>query len=109
MKFFKLFKKELKELLTVSSIIGLFAGVLVFVLLGNVMGDISQKHEESSKSVVICDQDNSALSKSAITAIESAKVKVNLITGTDDKALVAKAYDFDKHKSVLVIPKGFEA
>ena len=38
MKFFSLFKKELRELVTLQTILGVAAGMLIFLLLGTSWG-----------------------------------------------------------------------
>jgi len=107
MKFFNLFKKELRDLLSIQTLAGLFAGVLLFMLLGNFMGGMGDTLKEQQGSAVICDQDQSQTSKLAIKSLEETGLKVYLIEGTQPTDLIKKANKFDKHSCVAVIPKGF--
>lgn len=107
MKFFNLFKKELRDLLTIQTLAGLFAGALLFMLLGNFMGGMGETLKEQQGSAVICDQDQSETSKQAIKSLEEKGLEVYLIEGTEPTDLIAKANKYDKHTCVAVFPKGF--
>lgn len=108
MKFFKLLKKELVELLSVQTLVGLVVALVMFMVLGNVMGGIGEKVEKSNSSVVVCDLDNSATSKEALSWLEAGGFKIDLIEGESDTALLQKASELD-HDVFLKIPSGFEA
>lgn len=108
MKFFKLFKKELREIITFQSLIGIVIAVAAFMLLGQVMSGIGEEMNEKLGSAVVCDQDQSALSKQSIKSLEDSGLKIYLIEGTNPKELIDKAFQYDEHICVAVIPKGFE-
>lgn len=108
MKFFKLFKKELKDLITLQTLIPLVIFVGIFMLIGNLMSNIGEDINDKMGSAVICDQDQSELSKQSISMLEKAGLKVTLIQGTEPKDLINQAYKTDGHTCVAVIPKGFE-
>lgn len=106
MKFFSLFKKELRELVTLQTILGVAVGMLIFLLLGNVMGNMGEELSEKMGSVVIADLDGSQMSESSMAALESAGFEVHTIEGGSDIEMIkaAKVYD---HSSLLVFPAGF--
>lgn len=106
MKFFKLLKKELRELLTVQTIIGLVVGVAMLMLLGNVMGGIGEKMEKTGSSVVIADLDKSAMSTESIKWLEEDGFTIVFTSETDPKKQLELAAASD-HVALLVIPKGF--
>ncbi len=108
MKFFKLFKKELREIITFQSLIGIVIAVAAFMLLGQVMSGIGEEMNEKLGSAVVCDQDQSALSKQSIKSLEDSGLKIYQIEGTNPKELIDKAFQYDEHICVAVIPKGFE-
>lgn len=109
MKFFKLFKKEIKELITLQSVISLIVGVGALMLLGQAMSGIGEDMESKMGTVVIADLDNSQLSQQSIEVIEKSGTKVHKIDYTTPEDAIKKANELDKHTSVAVIPKGFEA
>lgn len=108
MKFWKLFKKELKDLMTIQTLLSLILGVGIFLLLGNVMSDVGEDMQGKMGSAVICDQDQSQLSKQTIAILEQEGLKIVQIQGSTPAELIQKAYETDEHTSVAVIPKGFE-
>lgn len=63
MKFLVLFKKELREILTVSTIVGVLASMLIFLLLGQVMSGVTQDMSSKAQAVVVSDADQSDLSR----------------------------------------------
>lgn len=118
MKFFNLFKKELRELLTPTTIITTIGIMLILVFVGEAFGGIMGDVIEEASQVTICDQDNSEISKSIIKALTVSKVNeetglpeeydeelVNLVTlESDDYAKELKRL---KENHVLIIPEGF--
>ncbi len=107
MKFFKLFKKELKELITFQAIGGLLVGALMFVLLGSVMGNIGEEMSKNAGSVVIVDNDKSAITSQSIEALKASGFEVTIIEGDNNVELSKKASELG-HNSLLVFPKGFQ-
>lgn len=108
MKFFKLLKKEIMELLTFQTLIGLVVALVMFIVLGNVMGDIGEKANRSNSSVVVCDLDKSDISAEAVGWLAESDFAVTVIEGANDVELLQKANEND-HISFLKIPAGFEA
>lgn len=105
MKFFKLLKKELRELFTFQSIISMLAGVLAFIVLGNVMSGIGENISKKMGSAVVYDMDQTAYTKQCLESLDG--LTIHQISGDSPIDLIAKAKAFDEHTSVLVIPKGF--
>lgn len=108
MKFWSLFKKELRELMTPQALMGLVVVVLIFLLLGQVMGGVTKEMSEKAGVVTLVDQDGTALSRKAADAVRRSGLTVNAIQGADDAALMTAA-EKAGHNSYLVIPKGYEA
>lgn len=106
MKFVNLFRKEVRELMTVQSILGILVAVIIFALLGQVMGNATSDMVEMMGSVVVCDEDQSEESRQAIDGLKTAGYQVDLIHADSDIALIEEAEKYD-HKSVLVFPDGF--
>ncbi len=106
MKFYSLLRKEIKELMTVQTLISLFLTLGIFYIIGNVMTGVTDDLDKKSKTITICDQDNSAFTKSVMTALKSQKditVKEVKLNSTDYQKEI-NDLDID---SVIVIPKGF--
>ncbi len=108
MKFWSLLKKELRELLTLQTLLGLLVGVVVFFLVGQFMSGIGNEMQEKMGSVVVADLDQSELTVQIKEHLKTSGFEVDEISGGTDAELVnaAKAYD---HSTVLVIPEGFAA
>lgn len=107
MKFFSLFKKELKEMLTVQMIVSMVVSIGLFMVLGNVMGDITEKATEKADSVVICDMDETETSKGIVDMLKASGMEIIEINGETDIELSKKAKE-QEYSSLLVIEKGFE-
>lgn len=108
MKFFNLFKKELRELVTLQALVSVLICLVVFTLLGKVMEDIGGDITSKMGSVVLADEDQSGLSKQAVDLLTAAGFEVTELSPADDVSLVEQAESYD-HTSVLVIPEGFAA
>lgn len=106
MKFYSLLRKEVKELMTIQTIISLFLSLAIFYLIGNIMGNVTSDLEEKAKSIVICDQDQSDFTKALISELKKEKdIKVKEVTlKSDNYQEELKKLDLE---SVVIIPKGF--
>lgn len=118
MKFWNLFKKELRELLTPQTIVTTIGIMLLLVFVGNAFGGVMGDAIEEASQITICDQDGSEISKEIIKALTVSKVNkdtglpeeydedlVNLVElESDDYAKELKRLG-ENH--VLVIPEGF--
>ncbi|MBR6103207.1 MAG: ABC transporter permease [Ruminococcus sp.] len=109
MKFMNLFKKELREMVTVQMIAILVMIYLGMTLLGNVMEKQVEKVAKDSAKIVICDQDNTDFTKAVIelmkTPVNGEPNEVTLVEFESED--YAKELDRLDKKSVVIIPKGF--
>lgn len=107
MKFLILLKKELREMLSLTTIIGVVAAFAVFLLLGQVMSGVTSSELSGAGSVHIIDQDGTALSQSCIDTLVQSGFDVSTTTadiGESGELQYRPQGDYD----LLVIPKGFE-
>ncbi|NLC67636.1 MAG: ABC transporter permease [Clostridiaceae bacterium] len=105
-RFFALFKKEVRELLTLQMILQIIIGMLVFVFIGNVVGKETTKAREM-QNIIINDMDSSASSEAVIDILESSGFHVFLYNEEE----VGNLFDNAREKeiySILVVPQGFE-
>ena len=97
MKFWVLFKKELREMVTLQTVIGMLVSVLVFLFIGNFMSGVTEDMQKESGTIQVVDQDQSDLSAGAIAALKENGFTVNMVdtaTPSDENG-------------ILLIPKGF--
>ncbi|MGI5959572.1 MAG: ABC transporter permease [Massiliimalia sp.] len=109
-KFWILLKKELRELVTVQTLIGVLASVLIFVFLGNMMGGISEESAENASRIGIVDQDHTPLTQNLTAQLEAAGFEVVLLEGNDG-ASEQELLDLAKQENLqgyLEFPKGME-
>ena len=105
MKFFSILKKEIKELMTIQTIMGLLISLFAFYIIGGFMGDVMTDLNEDAATVTICDQDNREIKTTVISTIEAQNNKINLVTlESDDYQAELKRLDITE---LIVIPKGF--
>lgn len=109
MKFWSLFRKELRELLTVGAVVGILVEVVLFVLLGQFMGNVSDGIEDQMGSVVLADLDGSELSASLPALLEDAGMQVISVPESTDALEIAEVARENEHTAALVIPAGFGA
>ena len=109
MKFFSLFKKELRDMLNAQTILTMVGIVAMLVIIGNIFSDSISESAKKSGDIVICDMDDTDFTKSVIKALkedceshdgslEEVEIK------SEDYAKELKRID---QKQVLIIPKGF--
>lgn len=104
MKFLNLLKKELKELLSMQTIIGMVVMLVVFYGLGTLMNGVMDD-AMSSSDITICDMDNTDFTKSILAGIEGSGAKINRVeVSTDDRSALMKELDV---ASLVIIPQGF--
>lgn len=104
MKFFNLLKKELKELLSIQTIMGMVISLAVFWGLGSVMGGVMEDAMSSSV-ITICDQDNTDFTKSILSAVEAGGDKIKKVDVTsENRSELMKELDIE---SLVIIPEGF--
>ncbi|MEG1027961.1 MAG: ABC transporter permease, partial [Oscillospiraceae bacterium] len=108
MKFFKLLKKEIRDIMTLDSLIGIIVGLVIFLILGNVMGTVTEELTKKVEKVAICDLDKSKATEQFFSYLQSKGVEVvNIQEGTHVKMLeeAEKSADIS---TVMVIKKGFQ-
>lgn len=106
MKFMYLLKKELKELLTPTTIVILVLCVFGLTALGSIMDDQIEEGSEETGKINICDQDKGTFSGAIIEALKAAEYEVNEVEITGDD-YVQQLKDLDL-TSVVIIPQGFD-
>ena len=106
MKFSILLKKELKEMLSVTTIATMFLMVFVLIFAGKAMSKAVDDVKKDATTITICDQDKTDFTKMMLDVMdkmeemEVKRVEVN----SDDYAKELKDSDY---KNVVIIPKGF--
>lgn len=105
MKFFNLLQKELKELLNAQMIIGFVVIMVLFYVMGNVMGTTISEAVKEEYTVTISDRDDTDYTHKMIAALEEDGAKVtNYPTSGDDYAAILEQNDL---KNIVIIPEGF--
>ena len=105
MKFLALLKKELKEMLSVGTIVGMLVGVVILFVIGQVMSGVSADSAKNAGTVHLVDEDQSALSQGCIDALRQSGFEVVEEEASGGTAGYRPKGDY----SLLVFPKGFEA
>ena len=109
MKFFNLFRKELKEMLTVQTIVMMFVLVGVLYASGNAISGTISDSTENSKNIVICDKDDTDFTKYILSEMEG-QIKEY---GGDFRKVDISSDNYPEElkkidsKSVVIIPEGF--
>jgi ABC-2 type transport system permease protein len=104
-KFTVLLRKEVRELLTAQILLPFLLTVLVFVGIGNLIGQQSEQ-AESRQSVVIVDRDVTAASAGLADAVETGGFAVvQLDPGVSD---IPAALAEEEASLGLIVPDGFE-
>ncbi|NSW90353.1 MAG: ABC transporter permease [Firmicutes bacterium] len=105
-RFMALFKKEIRELLTLQMILPLLIGIMIFVFIGNVVGKESRK-ASSSQSIIVHDLDSSPTSQMVADILESAGYQVFLYSEETVDLVIEEAKEKNIY-NVISIPSGFE-
>ncbi len=106
MKFSILLRKELKEMLSPTTIITMVLMIFVLIFAGKAMSKAVDDVKEDAKTITICDQDNTEFTQAMINIIDGDE-------NTEVKRVELKSDDFtaelkdSDYKNVVVIPKGF--
>jgi len=110
MKFVNLYKKELREMITPTTILILVLMYVGMTMMGSFMGDAVDKTIKDSSKIVICDQDNTEFTKSVIELMKKpaggdSENEVKLVDiQSEDYASELDRLDIS---DVVIIPKGF--
>ena len=108
-KFYSLFRKELKEMLSLQTIITMIVTVVVLVMAGQAMSGAISDSSEKASDLTICDLDKTEFTENVLNSLKAtAKAGDGKITvvdiKSDDYAAELKRLDQD---SVVIIPPGF--
>ncbi len=106
MKFSILLRKELKEMLSVTTIATMFLMVFVLIFAGKAMSKAVDEVKKDANSINICDQDNTPFTKNMLDVMSKMDdINVNKVDiQSDDFTKELKDSDY---KNVVIIPKGF--
>ena len=105
-KFFVLLNKEIRELLTLQTILPLILVVVIFGFIGKAVGG-AVKSANQSQSVSIIDQDNTPSSQAVAKTLSSSGFKIKDVSSNLDEAI--QQTEDANGTAVLVIPQGFGA
>ena len=109
-KFGVLLKKELKELFTWQALLPILISVLLFTLLGSVIGDAmeaEQGHTAGGEKLVVLDLDGTSLSGDVIKVLNQAGFNVSTKHQGEVLDIIHEAQQLEA-RAVLVIHQGFE-
>lgn len=106
-KFFVLVQKEVREMLTLQTILPMVITVLIFMFIGNIVGKEIDKAKETQNLVVV-DQDKTAFTKVVTDALSKSNFNVTYLEGDKTAEGIEKAKE-DKIAGVIVFPVGFES
>lgn len=105
MKFLTLLKKELRELLTFTTLLTLVGSMVLLIALGGVMDTAMEEAIDSKGEINICDRDNSEFSKAVIESLKVAEYDVKIVELKDgDYAPQLEELEIG---SVVIIPDNF--
>lgn len=105
MKFFNLLKKELAELITAQTIIGLIVTMALFMFLGNVMNKTMEEAVKKEYSISLIDRDSTELTKNLIDSLKSANAEIaEYDIDGDNYSEILKTTE---QEAVIIIPEGF--
>lgn len=105
-KFLVLLKKEIKELITLQTVLPMLIMVIVFALIGNMMSKETAKLT-APQSILILNQDTISVGNKISGILESASFKPEVLTGIDIAETLNTAKK-NKVSSILIITNGFE-
>ena len=104
MKFFNLLKKEIKDLVNLQMIMGIVVVMMLFFMLGNVMGSTMDEVSKMGSTINLCDRDNTALTAEIIDMMKENDTEIKLVDSQgDDYAAILSSNDID---NLVIIPEG---
>ncbi|WP_059003084.1 ABC transporter permease [Bittarella massiliensis (ex Durand et al. 2017)] len=106
-KFWILLKKELREMITLQSVLSIVLCAGIFVLLGNFMGSVTEEAAKNAGEVAVIDLDDSELTRSLLGGLEQSGFVVHRTTKAYENPI-----DYARElgrQSAIVIPEGFGA
>ncbi|MEG0615293.1 MAG: ABC transporter permease, partial [Oscillospiraceae bacterium] len=102
MKFFNLLKKELKELITLNTVIEMLVVLAMLFIMGNVMSTVVNDIMKTTE-INVCDLDKTDFTKNILDNLENTKINY-VDVNSDDRTKVMAELEID---SLIIIPKGF--
>lgn len=106
-KFLILLQKEIKELLTLQMIAPLIFVVILFALIGNVIGKETQKIQQP-KEVAVLDEDSSTLTLGIVEALKASNMNVDVYTDISKQEAVDRARN-EGNIALIYTPKDLES
>lgn len=106
-KFFNIFKKELRELITLRTLIPFVMAMLILVLVGRIAKGEMRRVDRPLK-VSVVDLDQTASSENLINALRDGGFVITLLLPADRDSMV-KTSIAQNARVLIVIPQGFEA
>ena len=107
MKFLTLLKKELRELLSLTTILTLIGSVVLLIAIGGVMDSAVEEAASSEGEIVICNKDDGAFSGAVIESLKTAGYEVKEVELTDGD-YAPQLSDLEV-ESVVIIPASFSS
>lgn len=110
-KFWILLKKELRELITLQTMIGIIVGVVVLIFVGKMMGEATSKKMDKIATIGIVDLDQSELSENMVAFLEQGGFEVVSLSGSTAKGNepeILKQAEQEGLSGYLLIPEGME-
>ena len=105
-KFFVLLKKEIKELITIQTILPMIIVVIMFSVVGNVMSKETAKLT-APQTILILNQDTASIGNKISEILKANNFKSEILTNISIAEALNKIKE-DKISSMLVITSGFE-
>ncbi len=106
-KFGILLKKEIKEIMSVGTIVSIVLSAAIFMVLSQFMDNIQDQYSASFSEIAVCDRDQSELSSDIIDHLNGTGMfHVNLVEGATDDEAYEKAREMG-YEGLLVIEEGF--
>lgn len=109
MKFFNLFRKELKEMLNMQTIMVMVISVMALIFAGRAMSDAVDESTSDMMDITVCDMDKTEFTSAVLDELteqlKTAGGEVRIVEiQSEDYAAEMKRLDI---KSCVVIPEGF--
>lgn len=103
--FFIILQKEVRELLSLKTLLPFLMVIVIFYFVGNVITKESQKNE-SARPIAVIDEDNSILTQNLIKSLPKINFKPQPFTGKASD--MPKIFKDNSITFGLIIPSGFE-
>jgi len=105
MKLFTLVKKEIRELVTLQAILPIIIMAVLFMFIGNVVGN-EVKKSNIGRDIAVLDMDQSEISKEGVRYLKSNNFKVIELSGLPENEAIESAKN-EGIEAILTIPPEF--